>query len=67
MAESLFIRADEVIRLLGGSKSDAYRIIKRLNDEMASKGYIVINGRVNRRYLEEQIYGYVPGQHQGGK
>ena len=40
MAESLFIRADEVIRLLGVSKSEAYRIIKRLNDEMASKGYI---------------------------
>ena len=39
MAESLFIRADEVIRLLGVSKSEAYRIIKRLNDEMASKGY----------------------------
>ena len=55
MAESLFIRADEVIRLLGVSKSEAYRIIKRLNDEMASKGYIVVNGRVNRRYLEEQI------------
>ena len=58
MAESLFIRADEVIRLLGVSKSEAYRIIKRLNDEMASKGYIVVNGRVNRRYLEEQIYMY---------
>lgn len=67
MTESLFVRADEVIRLLGDSKSEAYRIIKRLNDEMASKGYIVVNGRVNRRYLEEQIYGYVPEQHQGGK
>ena len=67
MAEILFIRADEVIRLLGVSKSEAYRIIKRLNDEMASKGYIVVNGRVNRRYLEEQIYGYVPEQRQGGK
>lgn len=67
MAESLFIRADEVIHLLGVSKSEAYRIIKRLNDEMASKGYIVVNGRVNRRYLEEQIYGYVPEQRQRGK
>ena len=67
MAESLFIRAGEVIHLLGVSKSEAYRIIKRLNDEMASKGYIVVNGRVNRRYLEEQIYGYVPEQRQGGK
>ena len=34
MAESLFVRADEVIRLLGVSKSEAYRIIKRLNDEI---------------------------------
>ena len=67
MAESLFIRAGEVIHLLGVSKSEAYRIITRRNDEMASKGYIVVNGRVNRRYLEEQIYGYVPEQRQGGK
>ena len=66
MAECLFIRADEVIRLLGVSKSEAYRIIKRLNNEMASKGYIVVNGRVNRRYLEEQIYGYKSEQSQGG-
>ena len=66
MAESLFIRADEVIRLLGVSKSEAYRIIKKLNDQMAEKGYIVVNGRVNRRYLEEQIYGYEPERRQGG-
>ena len=58
MAECLFIKADEVTRLLGVSQSEAYRIIKRLNEEMAAKGYIVVNGRVNRKYLEEQIYGY---------
>ena len=40
MAQSLFVRADEVIRLLGVSKSEAYRIIKRLNDEMASNGSV---------------------------
>ena len=33
MAESLFVRADEVIRLLGVSKSEAYRIIKRLKQK----------------------------------
>lgn len=58
MAECLFIKADEVTRILGVSQSEAYRIIKRLNDEMAAKGYITVNGRVNRKYLEEQIYGY---------
>ena len=58
MAECLFIKADEVTRILGVSQSEAYRIIKRLNNEMAAKGYITVNGRVNRKYLEEQIYGY---------
>lgn len=67
MAECLFIKADEVTRMLGVSQSEAYRIIKKLNDEMTAKGYIVVNGRVNRKYLEEQIYGYQPEQRQGGK
>ncbi len=67
MAECLFIKVDEVTRLLGVSQSEAYRIIKRLNEEMAAKGYIVVNGRVNRKYLEEQIYGYEPQTNQGGK
>lgn len=55
MAECLFIKADEVTRMLGVSQSEAYRIIKKLNEEMAAKGYIVVNGRVNRKYLEEQM------------
>ena len=67
MAECLFIKADEVTRLLGVSQSEAYRIIKRLNEEMAAKGYIVVNGRVNRKSLEEQISGYEPQANQGGK
>lgn len=67
MAECLFIKADEVVKMLGVSQSEAYRIIKKLNEEMAAKGYITINGRVNRKYLEEQIYGYEPETRQGGK
>ena len=58
MANSLFIKADEVAELLGVSRAEAYRIIKRLNDQLSSRGFIVVNGRVNRKYLEEQIYGF---------
>ena len=39
MAECLFIKADEVVKMLGVSQSEAYRIIKKLNEEMAAKGY----------------------------
>ena len=67
MAENLFIKADVVSEVLGISRAEAYRIIKKLNGELATKGYIVINGRVNRRYLEEQIYGFRIECPQGGK
>lgn len=39
MAESLFIKADEVSEVLGVARAEAYRIIKRLNGELAAKGY----------------------------
>lgn len=57
MADSLFARVDEVQALLGVSRAEAYRIIKTLNEEMKKQGYIVVNGRVNRQYLMEKIYG----------
>ena len=34
MAECLFIKADEVVKMLGVSQSEAYRIIKKLNEEI---------------------------------
>ncbi len=58
MASSVFMKAEEVMSLLGVSQTEAYRIIKRLNEELKAKGYMVISGRVSRRYLEEKIYGF---------
>lgn len=67
MAESLFVRVDEVCQMLAVSRAEAYRIIKRLNAELAAQGYIVMTGRVNRRYLEGHIYGFRTDTTQGGK
>ena len=47
MEDCLFIKAPEVVKMLGVSQSEAYRIIKKLNEEMATKGYITVNGRVS--------------------
>ena len=58
MADSIFMKAEEVASFLGVSKTEAYRIIKRLNTELKENGYMVISDRVSRRYLEEQVYGY---------
>ena len=55
--ENKFIRADEVADELGVSKPYAYKLIRQLNEELKSKGFITIAGRVNRQYFNERLYG----------
>ena len=43
-----YIKADEVAEELGISKPYAYKIIRRLNEELREKGMITIAGRVDR-------------------
>lgn len=57
MTNNIFMRAEEVQEYLGVSRTESYRIIKRLNEELKKGGYLVISGRVSRKYLEEKIYG----------
>ncbi len=39
------------------SKTYAYKLIRRLNEELKDKGFITIAGRVNRQYFNERLYG----------
>ena len=52
----LFYTADDIAQMLSISRPTAYRIIKRLNDELAGNGYIIICGRVPRKYFDEKFY-----------
>ena len=52
-----FICAEEVAQELSVSKPYAYKLIKRLNDELKEKGFITISGRVNRQCFNERLYG----------
>lgn len=54
MAEQSFMRVDEVAKELGVSKSYAYKIVQKLNQELKEKGYLTISGRVNRKYFHEK-------------
>lgn len=55
--KNLFIKADEVAKELGVSKAYAYKLVQKLNSELAEKGYITISGRVSRKYFNEKFYG----------
>lgn len=58
MTDKTYLTVGEVAEILGISKSYAYKIVRKLNDEMKEKGYITISGRVNKNYfLEKACYG----------
>lgn len=51
MENASFMRVDEVAKELGISKSYAYKIVQKLNAELAEKGF---SGRVNKQYFTER-------------
>lgn len=57
MQESLYFTANEIALMLGVSRAKAYKLVKELNAELAAKGYIVIAGKVPRKFLAEKYYG----------
>ena len=56
MTNNSFIKVEEVARELEISKSYAYKIVKKLNDELKEKGFLTISGRVNKKYFMERMY-----------
>lgn len=53
MAGQIFMRVDEVAEELGVSKPYAYKLIKRMNEELAQTGCITIAGRIDRKFFHE--------------
>ena len=51
-----FIRAEKVAEVMEISVPYAYKIIRKLNQELTDKGYITVTGRVNREYFNERVY-----------
>ena len=53
-----FICAEEVAQELSVSKPYAYKLIRKLNQELEKEGFLVIAGKVPRRYFEKRWYGF---------
>ena len=54
--EKQYITAEEISEALGVSLGKAYAIIRDLNAELQSKGYLTISGKVSRVYFNEKWY-----------
>ena len=55
--EQITAIADDVAQELNVSKPYAYKLIRKLNEELKAQGFITIAGRVNRQYFYERLYG----------
>ncbi len=55
MKSTTFMRVEDVADELGISKSYAYKIVQKLNEELRSMGFLTISGRVNRQYFMEKV------------
>ena len=58
LMKSVFYTAQEVAEILGVSRTKAYKIVKELNLELKAKGFIVIAGKIPKRYFEERCYAF---------
>ena len=57
LAEKMFMRVYEVAEALDISTPYAYKLIRKLNEELKKQGCIVIAGRLDRKYFCERFYG----------
>ncbi len=55
--KEIFLNAEQVAAELGVSKSYAYKLIQKMNQELKELGCITIRGRVDRKYFHDHIYG----------
>jgi len=55
---TLYITANELARMLGISTGQAYKIIRKLNQELVEDGFLIIAGKIPRRYFEKRWFGF---------
>ncbi len=57
MENKRYLNVDDVAQYMEISVPMAYKIIRKLNNELLAQGYLVVAGRVSRRYFEQKVYG----------
>ena len=57
MAGKMFMRVEEVAEELDVSIPYAYKLIRKMNEELKKTGCITIAGRIDRKFFYEKFYG----------
>lgn len=54
--KKIFYMSEDIAAMLSVSKTTAYRIIHKLNEELKSEGYITVAGRVPKTFFDKRFY-----------
>lgn len=57
MCEKIYYSADEVASMLGVSIGKSYKILREMNRDLSSKGFLTIAGKIPVEYFREKWYG----------
>lgn len=56
MLSEMFFTVEDASKIMKVSSQTAYRIVHLLNEELKSKGYVIVSGRVSQKYFHEKLY-----------
>ena len=57
MNEKLYYNAADIAAMLGISMGKSYKILREMNNELSSKGFLTIAGKIPVAYFKEKWYG----------
>lgn len=57
MNEKIYYSAEDIAKMLGVSMGKAYKILREINKDLASKGFLTIAGKIPVEYFKEKWYG----------
>ncbi len=62
ISDKKFLNASDVSEYMDISIPMAYKIIRRLNNELNANGYLTVSGKISRQYFEQKVYGLANAQ-----
>ena len=57
MNEKLYYNTADIVAMLGISMGKSYKILREMNSELSSKGFLTIAGKIPVAYFKEKWYG----------
>lgn len=57
MNEKIYYSAEDIAKMLGVSMGKAYKILREMNKDLASKGFLTIAGKIPVEYFKGKWYG----------